>query len=174
MTAEMTKRYSFVKGEERVKLVPRYVPTGKEPDYSNPRALGMINKELKAMAWEVKRSEKGSSVLVSDEHDRITHRAFTKSTFPDYVQKSGAGSTKEFLKILSMKKGVRFDRLKTTAVDRLEKGYMNDHGFDEPNKNFLVASKQLHDNKNVVFRRVGGRIIPMRIPYEKRGDLVPF
>lgn len=73
-----------------------------------------------------------------------------------------------------MKKGIRFDRVKKEAISRLENGYKNDHGYDGPDKKFLVASKQLHDNKNIVFRRVGGRIIPMRIPYEKRGDLVPF
>lgn len=78
---DMTKRYSFVKGEERIKLVPRYVPTNKAPDYSSPKALSFINKEIKNMGWEVQKSEKGSSVLVSDSNDRITHRAFTKSTF---------------------------------------------------------------------------------------------
>jgi len=171
---EMTKRYSFVKGEERVKLVPRFKVTNQPPDYSTPKAKALIRKELKAMEWEVKHSEKGSSFLVADEHDRIYTRAHTKSTFPKYVQDSGAGSTKEFLKVLSQKKGVRFDRIQKEAINRLENGYMNDHGYDEPNRNFLVASKQLYDNKNIVFRRVRGRIIPMRIPYEKRGDLVPF
>lgn len=171
---ETTKKYKLVKGEETFKLVPRYVPTGLPADYSNKKAQAIITKEMKSMAWEVKRSEAGRSTLVMGERTGEAHRAYSKSTFPEYVQKAGINGTKDFLKVLSQGKGLRYGRIKSEAIQRLEKGFMNEHGYDEPNKKFLVASKQLHDNKNVVFRRIGGRIIPMRIPYEKRADLVPF
>jgi len=126
------------------------------------------------MKWEIDKSTKSDSVLVMGERTGEAHRAYTQSTFPAYMRESGISSTKDFLKVLSQKKGVRFDRLKAEAITRLDKGYMNEHGFDPPNTEFKVASKQLHDNKNIVFRRVRGRIIPMRIPYSKRADLVPF
>lgn len=171
---EKVKQYKLVGGEEKAIVVPRYKPTGKVPNYNTPGAKALIRSQLKGMAYEVKSSTAGSSALIHDQYGRVSHRAFTPSTFPDYVQKSGAGSTKEFLKILSSKKGLRYDRLKTTAIDRLENGYQNQHGYDIPNTKFLVASKQLHDNKDIVFRRIRGRIVPMRVPHSKRYDLVPF
>jgi hypothetical protein len=171
---EMTKQYKLKDFNEVVKEVPRYKASDKAPDYNAPLAKRIISKELNNMAWEIKRSEAGSSTLVKDEHDRVTHRAFTKSSFPKYMSEAGINSTKDFLKVLSQKKGIRHDRLKNEAIKRLEQGYKNEHGFDVPSKEFLVASKQLYDNKNVIFRRVRGRIIPIRVPHDKRHDLVPF
>jgi hypothetical protein len=144
---------------------PRYVETGKSPNYSTKFAQKRINQELGNMKWEIEKSEKSSLSIVDN------RRIQTKSTFPDYMSKAGISSRKDFMAIINAKKGVRFERLKTTAIERLNHGYSNEHGYDTPNMEFRNKTGQVYDNKNVIFRRVRGRLIPMRVKSSERYDL---
>jgi hypothetical protein len=172
---EMVNRFKMTKdGSIKTWKIPRYVETGKKPDYTNPKARKIIKSELGSMRYEVLNSEKSSSVLVRDEqtYAGFSHRAYSQSTFPEWMRKSGIGSTKDFIQVLNQNKGVRYDRLKNVAIDRLNNGYKNNHGYALPDVGFKTASNQLYDRKDVIFRRVRGRLIPMRVPKHKRLDLM--
>ncbi len=152
----------------------RYKDTGFKADYRGRKALKMINAEIARMNQAVKSSEKGSSVLVRDNRGDVKDRAYTQSTFPNWYRTIGAGSSDEFAKASKRKKGIVYKRIKAQAIENLEKGYDDkQHGFDFPDMKFKVASKQVFDNKDIIFRRVRGRIIPMRIKKKDRYDLMP-
>lgn len=156
------------KGKSVVKN--RYVKSKKKADYSSRFAQQRIIDELNNMKHEIVSSEKGSRSIHGYGKDQNV--TVTKSTFPEYMKESGINSTKDFLKVLTQKKGVRFDRLKKKAIERLENGYKNKHGYDEPDIDFLVKTKQMHDNKDVIFRRVGGRVVPIKVTKRNRYDLL--
>jgi hypothetical protein len=170
---EMVNRFKMVKdGSIKTWKVPRYVETGKKPDYTNPKASKIIKSELGSMRQEILASQKSSSTLIMDDNDRVTHRTYSPSTFPSWMRNSGISSTKDFLAVINQNKGIRHDRLKGIAIDRLNSGYSNQHGYDLPDTDFKVSSNQLYDRKDVIFRRIRGRLIPMRVPKHKRVDLM--
>lgn len=164
--------FKKVDGKIVVSQKERYKPTGKEPNYNSKYALKRINQEINNMKWEISKSEKSSSSLINDEHGRVSHRAYSESTFPDYMRKAGINSKNDFDSVIKSGKGIRFNRVKSEAINRINNGYQNKHGFDMPDLKFKVKTGQLHDNKDVIFRRVGGRIVPMRVPKQKRYDLM--
>ena len=161
-----------VNGKIVVTQKNRYKETGKEPNYNSKYAQKRILQELNNMRWEVMQSEKGRSSLIRDSHDRVSHRSYSESSFPDYVRKSGIKSKNDFESVIKKSKGVRFDRLKSHAIERINHGYSNKHGYDQPDLKFKVKTGQLYDNKDVIFRRYRGRVIAMRVPKSKRYDLM--
>ncbi len=153
---------------------PRYVKRIGRADYSTAKAQTMIKGMLEQMRYEISQSEKSSSVLIPSENSyQFSHRSVTKSTFPEFLRETKIGSRKAFMRVLASGKGKRFQRLKEEAIDRLERGYRNSHGYDEPSKEFMVASKQLYDNKDIIFRRIRGKIVPLRIKKKDRYDHLP-
>lgn len=152
------------------KLKPRYVITGKKPNYNVPYAKKAIESELEQMKYEINQSEKGSRSFTG--YGTSLKVVGTKSTFPEYMRASGIGSTKDFMKVISQKKGIRKERLKKIAISRLEQGYQNKHGFDMPDMKFKKKTGQVHDNKDIIFRRIGGRIVPIKVERKNRYDLM--
>lgn len=169
---ETTPRFKMVNGNIKTWQVSRFVPTNKTPDYSRPEARKIINAELKSMAVDVKMAETTKSKLITDEFDRVTHRVGGISTFPKYMREAGISSKKDFIKVMESRKGLRFKRLEARAIERLNHGFKDSQNYSPPDKDFLVASNQLYDRKDVIFRRVRGRLIPMKVPKSKRIDLM--
>jgi hypothetical protein len=102
----------------------------------NDNAMQMIKQEVDQMAYEVKQSEKG--VRGQFDHGKDAIRIDTKSTFPEYLQDiyNNSGTTKKFLDTAKRGKGKVWDRVALIAIHRLENGYKNAHGYDEPSKDF--------------------------------------
>lgn len=152
--------------------IKRYVDSNKQPNYENSFAKKRINDELQNMKYEITLSEKSRSSLIKKEnsHD-FSHRSYTESTFPSYMKESGIGSSKDFMNVLSRSKGLRYERLKSVAIDRLNNGYSNKHGFDKPDMEFKKKTGQIYDNKNVIFRMVRGRVIRIKVDPKNRYDL---
>jgi hypothetical protein len=174
MFDEKIKVFRFKKGKVIEGKANRFVKRKGKPDYKNRVAKRMIKDELKSMSFEIKSSEKARSFLMPKENSyQFSHRVYIKSTFPSYLKETKINTTKDFNKVLKSGKGKRFDRLKKVAIDRLEHGYENEHGRDMPSIKFLKKTKQIYDNKNVIFRKVRGRIVPMRIPKRNRYDILP-
>ena len=103
----------------------------------NDIAMSMIKDEIKQMEWEIEQSEKGKRGQAGYGIDAI--RTDSKSTFPDYLQRifSGSGTSKRFLSTAKSGKGKYWEAIALEAIDRLENGYKNFHGFDGPNKEFI-------------------------------------
>lgn len=113
--------------------------------WDNYDAMEMIHDEIKTMAWEISQSEKGtrgtSHVLNKEDGQGYTSaiNVSRKSTFPPYLQRifGGSGTAKKFLDAVKRGKGPIWDRIALEAIDRLENGYKNVHGFDTPSKEFI-------------------------------------
>lgn len=116
---------------------------------SNPDAMDMIRDEIKNMEWEITQSEKGtrSGYLALNKEDGKGYLDYintsTKSTFPSYLQAifGGSGTAKKFLDAAKKGQGVVWDRIALEAIDRLERGYKNHHGYDYPNRDFIDVVK---------------------------------
>ena len=61
------------------------------------------------------------------------------------------------------KPGVKQDQLMSAAVKDIKSG--KDYGLGLPNrsKQFQVATREIFDNTNVIFRKLNGRVVPMKI-----------
>ncbi len=163
----------------------RYVATGKAGSYTSGYAKKRISAEIRQMIYEVSRSEKSSSRLEMNKN-QVTGRTYVKSTFPSFMRESGISTKKDFLKIASENKGVRFNRVKAAAISRIHEGYKNEHGYNAPDREFGLKTGYLYDNKNVIFRYIRGRVIPLRLkneafkriekrePKQKKGDFFNF
>ncbi len=155
-------------------------PTGKKPNYDTAQAKKIVRQRIKEMISDVKASTPGKSRLRMDERGQASGRYMDASTFPKYYRTVKAKNFEDFVKIALSEKGKRYQRIKDEAISNLEHGYRNDHGHAGPDKDFLVASKQVYDNKGVIFRYVGGRIVPMRVGRAniraklKGGGFTPF
>lgn len=172
MNDERVPRFKMVNGQIKSWYVNRYTPTNKIPDFKNPTARKIIDAELGSMAYEVKQAERTKSILTEDEYGRFNGRVAGSSTFPKFMRESGISSRNDFIKVMESRKGIRFKRLESKAIDRLSKGFMDANNYSPPDEKFLVASKQVYDRKDVIFRRVRGRLIPMKVPKERRADLM--
>jgi hypothetical protein len=115
---------------------------------SNKEAMDMIHAEIDNMVYEIRQSEKGqrsghkdwSKMAGEDEVNTSS-----KSTFPSYLQDifNGSGTVQKFLSAAKMGKGVVWNRVALAAIDRLENGYENKHGYDRPSKEFLDLIKNI-------------------------------
>jgi hypothetical protein len=116
---------------------------------SNPNAMQMIRDEIKNMEWEISQSEKGTR---SGRYDVNTENGkgylsytntSTKSTFPSYLQGifGGSGTAKKFFDAVKKGQGAIWDKIALEAIDRLENGYKNHHGYDHPNQDFIDIIK---------------------------------
>lgn len=169
----MIETFQMKDGKIITKRKPRFVSTGHSGNFESKFAKKEIGSMLNQMKFEIESSEKSSSVLIKKENSyEVSHRSFTASTFPKFMREAGINSKKDFSKVLASKKGKRFNRLKVEAIDRLNNGFQNQHGFDDPSTEFKVKTGQVHDNKDVIFRRIRGRIVPMRIKKSNRHDLM--
>lgn len=128
---------------------------------TKPRVAGrIVEDQLDAMEDSVKNAESGKRVIQGYGTD--THVVGTKSTFPAFYSQIGFKNKGDF-KVVLEKSGVRHDRLIDAAVSDIKSG--ENYGMHLPNrsKEFQVATRQIFDNKNVVFRKLNGKIIPLHI-----------
>lgn len=104
---------------------------------NNDVAMSIIKAEINNMLYEIKSSQKGSRGQIGFGKDAI--RIDQKSTFPKYLQDifNGQGTTKKFEDVVKRGFGKVWDRIALIAIDRLENGYRNEHGYDTPDKDFI-------------------------------------
>ena len=96
---------------------------------------------MQNMIWELEQSTRGQRSGVGYGVDYID--TSTKSTFPPYLQEIfyGRGTVKKFKAAVKRGKGVVFDRIALEAIDRLENGYSNEHGYVYPDQRFISLVK---------------------------------
>ena len=137
----------------------------------------LVNNRLGEMKMEIDHATKGHTVTTMKDFGpggANFKRHGIKSTFPKWFGEHGFKSKKDFRKVLSKKKGIRHDRLVNQAIKDLSKGYDTLHGQVPASKKFQVKTRQKFDNKGVVFRRIRGRVVPMRPRKPLMDDEVPF
>lgn len=179
MSSEMITTFSRRNGKIVKTEKPRYVETGRKGDYSGTIAKKKINAMLSQMKYEIDNSEKGqrSGKMMETKSSFKFVNTSSRSTFPNFLSETGINTRKDFTKVMESKKGIRYNRLRGRAIIRLNKGFENSHGYDAPDMEFRTKTGQVWDNQDVVFRRIRGRIVPIRNKSKKkRKELneVPF
>lgn len=107
----------------------------------NEEEQKFIDQEIDSMITEVLNAEVKSSLDRNDVgfQGEVTGRTYENS-YPTYYRDIGAKNKAEFEKIARSKKGVRYERLKNAAIDRLVNGWSNNSiGHDLPNNIFRDA-----------------------------------
>lgn len=132
----------------------------------------ILRNELGDMGSEVKHSvASGRSIGYKD--DGTVNRALGGySSFPSYYKELKFKSRKDFAAVLERKKGKRFNDLAERAISNLSTGRDSSFGRIPANRKFRVKTRQSFDNKDVVFRRIRGKIVPMR--FKKKLEEAPF
>lgn len=170
MMNESISTFSRKNGKIVTKIKPRYKLTGKTPNYSSKLAKDAIQSEIQEMRSEISNSVAGQRTVIGYGSDMKV--IGTKSTFPSYLRETGINTRKDFMKVLQSKKGKRYERVRQEAIKRLNEGYQNPQGRAMPDMEFKVKTGQVYDNKDIIFRRVRGRIIPIRVKKKDRYDLM--
>lgn len=164
-----SKEVRFVKKSGRIVLLNGSKRVGGSP---------LVYDRLDEMKSAVKTAEKGSTVTtMKDKGSKGTEfkRHGIKSTFPKWFSRLGFKSKRDFNKVVEKKSGERYKRLVNKAIKDLSTGYSTKYGDVPASKEFLVKTRQKFDNKGVIFRKINGRIVPLKVgnkPYY--GDEVPF
>lgn len=129
----------------------------------------LLLSRVKEMETEIKFAEKGESGI------KATNTGFTryskKSTFPSWFSQAGFNSKADFSKVFKKKQGMRYERILKQANKDLSSGYKTTDGIVPENTDYLVKTRQKFDNKNVVFRRINGRIVPIK---RTKQEVIPF
>lgn len=155
------------------RIIP--IVQGKKKTSLSPVVEGRINE----MSSEVRQAQQGKR-LVAHNRDTDTYVNFAeKSTFPRFYSRIKFKNKDDFFKTIEKKSGPKFEKILDTAVDDLQTGYDTPYGGAvPPNEKFLVGTKQVFDNRNVIFRRIDDRIVPIklksRIRKSQDDDYVPF
>jgi len=154
----------------RGRVVP--IVNGKQP----VGATRPLREELVMREMEVREAEAGKRGASID--DQGNQKGFgTKSTFPKFFRELGFNSKKQFLKVMESKKGKKYEQVVNDSISSLLKGRDSTYGRIPPNEKFRVATKQEFDNRGVSFRRVNGKVIPMRFKKArkpKKEEELPF
>ena len=165
-----SKGVSFVKHKGRIRL---------KNGSKNVGGLRLVQDRLQEMKSAVRTADRGHTV--STMKDRGGSRGYefkrhgVKSTFPSWFKSLGFNSKKDFNSVVERGSGERHKRLVKKAIKDLSSGYQTKHGYVPPNKDFLVKSRQKFNNKGVIFRKIKGRIVPMRVGNSRPiDDEVPF
>jgi len=131
-----------------VKLISKYHLLESSIDkkyFKYPETLEYIKAEIEQMVYEIEQSEagvrRGKAIINPKDNDGYIKyiNLSKKSTFPEYLQDifNGSGTKKKFLSAVKRGKGKVYDRIMQVAIDRLENGYKNLHGYDYPNQDFI-------------------------------------
>lgn len=147
----------------RGRVVP--IINGKQPK----GATRPLREELYMREMEVREAAKGMRGATEDEYGN--YKGFgTKSTFPPFFGELGFHSKKEFLKVVKKKQGRKYDDLVEDSIDSLLKGRESKQfGHIPPSEQFRLATKQEFNNQGVIFRRMNGKVVPLR-PRKLRDD----
>jgi hypothetical protein len=129
------------------------------------KAEKILKQNIDEMDMEVKIAEAGRR-FTRDDGSWGGHG----STFPQFFRDMGFKTKKQWNKAIEKQSGHDFDGILNAASDR---------------HNFKVATKQIFDNKLVMFRTINGKVRPIRAKDEnhyefynwkpkKQSDEVPF
>ena len=123
-------------------------------------ASSIVDSQISAMSESVKNAEAGKRIVTG--YGTSQHVIGTKSTFPKFYGELGFKNKHHFFATLQ-KPGVKQDQLMSAAVKDIKSG--KDYGLGLPNrsKQFQVATREIFDNTNVIFRKLNGRVVPMKI-----------
>lgn len=150
------KPITFVKKKGRLSLKMG----GKKVGGSN-----MVVDRINEMKSEIEHAEAGSTVTTMKDFGPGSaefKRFGIKSTFPKWFSKNGFNSKKDFMKVINSKKGVRYERLVNQAITDLSNGHSSAYGDVPASTDFKVKTKQVYDNRGVVFRVINGKVRPMK------------
>jgi hypothetical protein len=159
-----------------VKIRGRVVPivNGHKKVSLSPLVEGRLN-ELK---FEVKHAERGQRGVFHNRETGISKNFATTSTFPGWYSQIGFKNKDDFEKVLVKRKSKKFDVLVEKAISDLNRGYDTSHGEVPPNMEFRVKTRQAFDNRGVVFRKIDGKVRPLRFLMNRTQkhnyDEVPF
>ena len=125
----------------------------------------LVLQRISEMRDQVEHAERGSTVTTMKDvgpGSAEFKRHGIKSTFPSFFTSLGFKSKEDFVKVLNRKEGVRYNRLVDQAVEDLLKGYESPFGDVPPSQEFKIKSRQIFDNRNVTFRTIDGKVVPIR------------
>lgn len=154
--------------------------------YSDGKRVGggrMVKDRLLEMKGEVRAAEAGYTVsTMKDLGDRGYEykRHGVKSTFPEWYGEIGFRNKDDFMRVFNKKQGKRKDKLVNQAIEDLSEGYKTSFGPVPENQKFRLKTRQDFDNTNVIFRKIRGRIVPIKTKgpakkqHNKYSDEVPF
>lgn len=139
----------------------------------------LVDDRLEEMKMEVKQASfAGKSHSIDSTGKFKHHGGFT--TYPDFYRQMKFKNKSDFNKIVERGSGKKYNDLVEQSIDDLKTGYDSAWGRVPPNLQFRVATKQTYDNNGVVFRRIGGKIRPLRfskkaVSFDNNlNDHVPF
>lgn len=128
------------------------------------------------MKREVNEAERGMR-QVSYDRETDHHRNFaTKSSYPEWYSKIKFKNKEDFKTALLSQRGKKHDEIINQAIDDLIGGYESpDVGRVPPDREFRIKTKQAWDNTNVIFRKIDGKVRPIKIRL-KQDDFsdIPF
>jgi hypothetical protein len=106
------------------------------------KASNILHNEIDRLTMEVDVAEAGRRVQYSD-----GTWGGNKSTFPSHFKSLNFKTKKQWMGAVESQKGPAFDRILDLAKN---------------SKDFKVATKQLYDNKLVVFKTIDSKVRPIR------------
>jgi hypothetical protein len=112
-----------------------------------------ILNEMSSMVWEIKNSQRSiksyKQMLNPNDGEGylIGVNLNQRSTFPTYFRRmfsaNGHGTSKRFIHAVKKGRGAIWERIATEALNRLENGYKNAHGYNLPCDKFAELLKNL-------------------------------
>ena len=138
-----------------------------------------LRQELSTRETEVRQADRGMRGVGYNDKREAVRNFGTKSTFPKFFGELGFKSKADFVKTIKSRKGVRYERLVNDSIDSLLHGRSSSFGRIPPDEKFRLATKQEYNNEGVVFRKINGRVVPMRPKHKQKkkakyDDDVPF
>jgi hypothetical protein len=134
------------------------------------KAESLVEARIDEMTSQVEHAQVGHRGVSKDESGGAIRGFGTQSTFPGFYGEIEFKNKNDFFKTVMTRNTRRFDNLAGRAIDDLNGGYQTQDGLVPPNRDFRILTKQIFDNRGVVFRNIGGRVVPMKI----KKDEVPF
>jgi hypothetical protein len=128
-------------------------------------ATDIMRDQLEAMEHSIDQAERGKRVMTGYGTD-FEVKGF-KSSFPFWYSEIGFKNQKDFYKTLKTPGAKQF-RLTDQAERDIVKG--ESYGFGLPNRStrYKLATRKIFDNEGVVFRKIGGKVRPLRVGEVKK------
>jgi hypothetical protein len=120
-----------------------------------------LQHRLNEMKQEVLTSSSAGRSFKETNRGMVHSKGFTN--YPSFYRNIKFRNKGDFLSAYSGK-GKKADILIQQAHEDLSGGYVSSmSGEAPPSMAYRVATKQSFDNRNVIFRRINGRIVPIRL-----------
>jgi len=123
-------------------------------------ATRIVRDQVEAMSQAVEVAEKGQRVHLGYGTSHEV-RGFG-SSFPKFYGELGFRNKADFRKVLNTP-GARQFRLMDQAVRDIKAGHSYGTGLPNQSRRFELATRQVFDNTNVVFRKIDGKVRPLRL-----------